>query len=517
MSEDLAANPFETTALSGTYPSRREFQTDESNHMTWLGHHGKEPSGMKVAVIGAGPAGLTAAYELSKSGFEVDVYEASPHVGGMSRSFELWDQIVDLGPHRFFSSDARVNRLWLEVAEGDYRMVDRLTRIYYNKRFFHYPLQPTNALKNLGLLTATRCVLSYLRQRIAPTADQKTFETWVTRRFGRRLYEIFFKTYSEKLWGIGCDELDEDFAAQRIKKLSLGEAIKNAIGTGTSKHATLVDQFAFPIHGTGMIYDRMAEYVDVLGNVHLKRPVKRVLHENQRVTGLELADGATYNYDHVISTMPFTLLVKGLDGVTEEVRQAADSLTFRNTVLVYLHVKGKRLFPDQWIYVHADDLDVGRVTNFSNWVPEINRRKNNSILSLEYWCYDHDTRWTESDESLIAQASQEMRSTGLIGNANILGGHVVRIPRCYPVYASGYKQHLNVVTDFVKQFNGLTPIGRYGAFKYNNQDHSILMGLLAAENLITARNNDLWAINTDYDSYQEAATITASGLQPVGV
>ncbi len=471
---------------------------------------------MRVAVIGAGPAGLTAAYELSKFGFEVDVYEASPHVGGMSRSFELWDQTVDLGPHRFFSSDARVNRLWLEIAEDDYRMVDRLTRIYYNKNFFHYPLQPLNALQNLGFLKASQCVLSYLRQRIAPSTDTKTFESWVKRRFGSKLFSIFFKTYSEKLWGIGCDELDEDFAAQRIKKLSLGEAIKNALGAGRKKHATLVDQFAFPTGGTGMIYERMAEYVAALGSVHLNRPVKRVIHDNKRVTGLELADGLIRDYDHVISTMPFTLLVKGIEGVPEKVKQAADSLTFRNTVLVYLRVAGKKLFPDQWIYVHADDLDVGRVTNFSNWVPQINRRSKDSILSLEYWCYDHDARWTESDESLIAQASQEMRSTGLIGEADILEGHVVRIPRCYPVYARGYKDHLNVVTDYVKEFEGLTPIGRYGAFKYNNQDHSILMGLLAAENLVTQRDNDLWAINTDYDSYQEAATITASGLQPIG-
>ena len=467
---------------------------------------------MKVAVIGAGPAGLTAAYELAKSGVEVDVFEAGSEVGGMSRSFELWGQTVDLGPHRFFSSDARVNRLWLEIAEQDYRMVDRLTRIYYGKRFFHYPLQPLDALKNLGLFEATRCILSYLREKVSPTADQHTFESWVTRRFGSRLYGIFFKTYSEKLWGIPCSQLDADFAAQRIKKLSLSEVAKNALGLGREKHQTLVDQFAFPLGGTGMIYERMADYVDALGSVQLNQPVRRVLHENKKVTGLELANGSTWEYDHVISTMPLTSLIKGLDDTPEQVTQAADELTFRNTVLVYLNVDSTQLFEDQWIYVHSDDLQVGRITNFRNWIPQLYGKSKTSILSLEYWCNSDDPMWDESDEKLIERAKTEMRATGLIGDAPILDGHVVRVPRCYPVYATGYKKPLSVLSDYVQEFSGLTPIGRYGSFKYNNQDHSILMGLLAADNLLQQQENDLWSINTDYETYQEAATITASGL-----
>ncbi len=466
----------------------------------------------KVAVIGAGPAGLTAAYELAKSGVEVDVFEASAEVGGMSRSFELWGQTVDLGPHRFFSSDARVNRLWLEIAEQDYRMVDRLTRIYYGDRFFHYPLQPLDALRNLGLFEATRCILSYFQEKVAPTADEHTFESWVTRRFGSRLYGIFFKTYSEKLWGIPCSQLDADFAAQRIKKLSMSEVAKNALGLGREKHQTLVDQFAFPLGGTGMIYERMADYVDALGSVQLNRPVKRVLHENKKVTGLELANGSTWEYDHVISTMPLTSLVKGLDDTPEHVHQAADKLTFRNTVLVYLNVDSTQLFEDQWIYVHSDDLQVGRITNFRNWIPQLYGKSKTSILSLEYWCNTDEPMWEESDEKLIERAKTEMRATGLIGETPIFDGHVVRVPRCYPVYATGYKKPLTVLSDYVQEFSGLTPIGRYGSFKYNNQDHSILMGLLAADNLLQKQENDLWSINTDYETYQEAATITASGL-----
>lgn len=470
---------------------------------------------MKVAVIGAGPAGLTAAYELVKKGVEVEVFEAGNHVGGMCRSFQLWDQTVDIGPHRFFSNDPRINKLWLEVVERDYRMVDRLTRIYYGGRFFNYPLQAGNALKNLGIFKAAQCMASYARQKIKPEAEDSSFESWVVSRFGRKLFNIFFKTYSEKLWGISCKELDSDFAAQRIKKLSMGEVVKNALGLGGKKHRTLVDEFAYPVGGTGMVYDRMAESVDAVGNVNLNSPVKRVLHDNRRITGLELQDGRTESFDHVISTMPLTLLVKGLDGTPEHVHKAADSLKFRNTILVYLNVESTELFEDQWIYVHAPNLHVGRVTNFRNWIPELYGDSNTSILSLEYWANDDESLWQESNEQLVERAKSEIRATQLVGDAEILDGHVVRVPRSYPVYARDYKSYLAVTTEYLETFKGLTPIGRYGSFKYNNQDHSILMGLLAAENLLDKSENNLWAINTDYETFQEAATITASGLSTV--
>lgn len=475
---------------------------------------------MKVGVIGAGPAGLTAAYQLAKAGADVEVFEGSAAVGGMSRSFQLWGQTVDLGPHRFFSNDARVNRLWLEVVGRDYRMVNRLTRICYNKRFYHYPLEPVNALWNMGPVEAARCVTSYLREKARPSfpADAPgTFESWVVGRFGRRLFEMFFKSYSEKLWGIPCRDLDADFAAQRIKKFSLGEAIKAALGLGAGRHKTLVDRFAYPVGGTGMTYERMADAVrDRGGQVRLQCPIRRVLNEDGHVRGLELADGEQRYFDHVISTMPLTQLVRGLGNMSVEVKTAVDSLTFRNTIVVYLNVDGTDLFPDQWLYVHSPDLKTGRVTNFRNWVPELCGEHKTSILALEYWCYDRDTVWAAPDEQLIGRAGEEIRSTGLIGGARVLDGHVVRVRRCYPVYRSGYKDYLARVVSYLRGFGGLTPIGRYGSFKYNNQDHSILMGLLAAENLLEGRGHDLWAVNTDYDSYQEAAQITETGLQPVG-
>jgi protoporphyrinogen oxidase len=302
-----------------------------------------------VAVIGAGPAGLTAAYELSKHGVYVEVFEADANVGGLCRTISLWNQKVDLGPHRFFSSDSRVNHLWLEVVGRDYAMVDRLTRIYYKQRFFHYPLKPLDTFANLGAREVARCLISYMRQQTSSGANGGTFEDWVVRRFGRRLYEIFFKTYSEKLWGIPCTELDADFAAQRIKKLSLLDAVRNAFTERRkdSGHQTLVDRFAYPLEGTGMVYERMARAIDQRGGaVHLRCPVTRVTLEHGAACGLELSGEKQLSFDAIVSTMPLTLLIRSLQGVPQDIQKAAESLRFRNTILVYLHVDGQALFPD---------------------------------------------------------------------------------------------------------------------------------------------------------------------------
>ncbi|MCB9225033.1 MAG: FAD-dependent oxidoreductase [Crocinitomicaceae bacterium] len=468
----------------------------------------------KVAIIGAGPAGLTAAYELAKKGHVVEVFEASQHVGGLSKTIDLWDQRVDLGPHRFFSNDTKVNEVWLEVVGKDYRMVDRLTRIYYKKKFYYYPLKPFDALKKLGIGTAFTCVMSYVKERIAPVKKDGSFETWVIGRFGYKLYSIFFKTYSEKLWGISCKELDEDFAAQRIKKLSLFSAVWNAMFSGgKTKHKTLVDQFAYPLDGTGMVYERMKTFVENNGgSVHLTTPVKKVNCKNGHVDSLELTNGEIRSYDHVISSMPITLLVNNMDEVPQKVIEANNQLKFRNTILVYLKVEGQEVFPDNWLYVHATDLEMGRITNFRNWVPEINNGQDSTIVALEYWAYDNDEIWNSTDDKLIALGTEELKKTGLVNGLEISDGYVIKIPKCYPVYQRGYKEPLKIVEEHLGSISGLSVIGRYGAFKYNNQDHSILMGILAAENIADGASNNLWEINTDYDDYQERSTITESGL-----
>lgn len=470
---------------------------------------------MRIAIIGAGPAGLTAAYKLTKSKYKVDVYEAESHVGGLSASFSLWNQTVDIGPHRYFSNDKRVNELWLEVVGDDYNMVNRLTRIFYKKKFFYYPIVLFNALVNLGLIEATRCLFSYIVELLHPVKQDGSFENWVRGRFGKRLYEIFFKTYSEKLWGIPCKQLDSDFASQRIKKLSLYEAIENALFPKKSnKHATLVDRFAYPINGSGIVYKKMADYIVKQGNnIFLNTPVKRVCTNKLQVTDLELYNGKTMEYDHVISSMPYTILVKHLVEAPDNIKVLASKLTYRNTIIVYLLINSTETFPDNWIYVHSKELCMGRITNFRNWDRSLFGNEDKTILALEYWCNYKDTLWESSDSELISMASSEMVKTGLIKSKTIEKGHVVRVNKSYPVYNKGYKTILAPIEDFTNSIAGLSVIGRNGSFKYNNQDHSILMGLLAAENIIDNKDFDLSKINSDYDSYQESYILKTNNIK----
>ena len=469
-----------------------------------------------VAIIGAGPAGLTSAYQLALKGFKVTVFEAGTSVGGMSRSIPLWGQLVDLGPHRFFSSDPRVNGIWLDVVGTRYSMVSRLTRIYYRGRFFDYPLKPFSALSGLGVVEATRCVFSYLVAKLFPAANEETFEDWITNRFGRRLFEIFFKSYSEKLWGISCRELDAEFAAQRIRKLSFFEALKSALfRSASTNHRTLVDEFAYPHRGAGAVYQEMAERVSALGGDILLSTAVASVHPAVDVGKpalVEFDGGETRAFDHVISTMPITQLVNRM-GAPEDVRRAASQLKFRNTILVYLRVSGESSFPDQWIYVHSPELLTGRITNFRNWVPSIINGMADTVLCLEYWCYDGDEIWTKTDADLVTLATDEVYRTSLIATGSVRDGHVVRIPKCYPVYGTGYKKYLEPVQAFLSERKNLSVIGRYGAFKYNNQDHSILMGYLAAENIADGAQHNLWEINSN-DEYQEASRISATGLGP---
>ncbi len=466
---------------------------------------------MKVAVIGAGPAGLTAAYELAKQGINVEVFEASSRVGGMASSFEIWNQIVDFGPHRFFSSDPRVNRFWLEAVDNDYSMVSRLTRIYYNGKFFYYPLKATNALFGIGVFEALRCLLSYFRYSIFPIKPEKTFEAWVTNRFGKRLFEIFFKSYTEKLWGIPCSVLDSDFAAQRIKKFSLWAAILSALSSNQgNKHKTLVDEFAYPRLGAGQPYEMLKAKIEGLGGtVHLESPVEEITTLNSLVR-VRARNKKPKEFEQVVSTMPLTLLAAKLNA-PEDVLAATRKLRFRNTILVYLRLSKGKLFDDQWIYVHAKELLTGRITNFQNWNQSITRAQKDTIIAMEYWCQDEDLIWSAEEAELVRLASEEIVKTGLVSSDEVLDGKVVRVPKCYPIYESGYENHLKKVQDFIDSIPNIHPIGRYGSFKYNNQDHSILMGLLVAENISAGAKNDLWSVNTDYE-YQESSRITATGL-----
>jgi protoporphyrinogen oxidase len=471
---------------------------------------------MKVAIIGAGSAGLSCAYQLVKSGIEVHVFEAGDSVGGLAKTIELWNQKVDLGPHRFFSRDPRINELWLEVVGSDYLIIDRLSRILYNNQFYKYPLDFVDVVKKLGFTESWLCFLSYMREFLSANdskSAEETFENWVIGRFGRRLFGKFFKSYTEKLWGIPCDQLDVDFARQRIKKFSLFEALTAALWSDKSrKHSTLVDQFPYPVEGTGMVYERMASFISGKGGrIYLNSPIKRVINLGQKVSGLEFASGEFATYDHVVSSMPLTQLVLRLEGIPDDIISYAKSLRFRNTILVYLKIQNENLFPDNWIYVHSPELKLGRITNFRNWSPRLYGDECDTILALEYWCNETDELWLLDDERIVELGKRELKETGLVRVQEILDGFVYRINKCYPVYGLGYKEKLMPIQNHLKNIEGLTVIGRYGSFKYNNQDHSILMGLLAAENIMGGKRYDLWEINTDYE-YQESALITETGI-----
>jgi protoporphyrinogen oxidase len=461
---------------------------------------------MKILIIGAGPAGLSCAYELVKAGRDVEVFEASEYVGGMSRSFDLWGQRVDVGPHRFFSKEKKVNSFFYEVLKDDFIVVNRLTRIRYDSRFFSYPLKLGNVFKNLNLLTIVRILWDYFKQTINPIKNPLTFEDWVTNKFGKKLFKMFFKSYSEKLWGIPCSEIDADWAAQRIKTLSLFKAVVSAVKSNRGNdHKTLIDQFNYPNNGTGELYEKCSKYIiENGGKIHLNKPVREVLiDDSNSANGLKLNDGTVIYADIIVSSMPITNLVKGLKRTPRKVKQAVDSLYYRNTILVYLEVDGLDLFDDNWIYVHSEKVKHGRITNFRNWSPTLNKGKETTILCLEFWTSQTDDLWNETDEEISIIAQNEIRSLNLFSNElGINNSHVLRVPKSYPVYQIGYKEKLEMVYDFLDEIKSLMSIGRYGAFKYNNQDHSILMGLLAAHKIINGNTGNLWDVNSDQE-YQE--------------
>ena len=464
----------------------------------------------RVIVIGAGPAGMTSAYRLQSEGFSVTLLESSESVGGMARTFDLWGNKVDIGPHRFFSHDTRVNRFWLEAVRGEYVMVNRLTRIFYKGKFFNYPLQASNALLNLGILESLKCVYSFCKRQIFKKSNENRFDSWVINRFGDRLFKIFFKSYTEKLWGLEVSKIDSEFATQRIRKLSLYEAIKSALFKKTgNQHRTLVDEFAYPVGGAGVPYENLkSRFLELGGVIEFKAKVSKIrkTHESFYV---ETKNGLNFQCDELISTMPITSLVNALSA-PEEVISTASKLRFRNTIVVYLLIEGLNPFPDQWIYIHSPELQTGRITNFSNWKTGA-EKSTKHVVCLEYWCNSDEELWVREDSFLIKNATSEFLKSGLSEGTNTIDGFVVRVPRCYPIYEMGYQEKLDKLKNYLNSIKNLYPIGRYGSFKYNNQDHSILMGLLAAENISRAMKNDLWSVNSDTE-YQEKSKITSTGL-----
>jgi UDP-galactopyranose mutase len=385
-----------------------------------------------------------------------------------------------------------------------------MSRIYYDGKFYDYPLKAMNALRNLGLLEAVRCVLSYLWVRVRPPKDQTTFEGWTVSRFGWRLYRIFFKTYTEKVWGVPASEIQADWAAQRIKNLSLFKAVLNALlpKRNQKEITSLIEEFQYPKLGPGMMWERCRELVEASGTeVHMQTTVSRIRHRGGRAVTVvaEAPDGAQHEYpcSAVISSMPITALLKAMDPpVTDAVRRAADDLHYRDFLTIALVVPEEAGFPDNWIYVHAPDVQLGRIQNFGSWSPFL-VKEGRTCLGLEYFVFEGDQLWTMPDDELVALGTRELAALGLVDPDRVEAGFVVRMPKAYPVYDESYKANVDILRGWLEaNASNVFPVGRNGMHKYNNQDHSMYTAMLSVENLLGA-HHDVWSVNVEEDYHEE--------------
>ncbi len=478
------------------------------------------PSGERspVVVLGAGPAGLTAAYELTRHATPVTVLEADPHyVGGISRTAEYQGYRFDIGGHRFFSKSQEIEDLWTEILGDELLKRPRLSRILYRGKYFDYPLKAMNALRNLGIGETVRCLASYAGARLHPVANPQNLEDWVSNQFGERLFSIFFKTYTEKVWGISTKELSADWAGQRIKGLNLTQAIKGALFPGQKGKdgeviKTLIDEFRYPRYGPGQMWDRTRDLIRGRGGqVHLGQEIVRVRHSGGRVTAVVTRDATTgaertIRGNHFISTLPMRNLVEMCDpALPPAVVEAARSLRYRDFLTIALILNQAEVFPDNWIYLHDPGIIAGRIQNFKNWSPAMVPDPQTTCLGLEYFCFAGDGLWEQADADLVRLGGEELVKLGMCRPQDITGGTVVRQPKAYPVYDATYKQHVAVVRDYLEaHLPNLHLVGRNGMHHYNNQDHSMMTALLAARNIALGTQYDPWRVNTDAE-YHEGA------------
>ena len=481
---------------------------------------------LSVICIGAGPAGLTAAYLLGQRGVQATVIEADPqHVGGISRTVTYKGFGFDIGGHRFFSKSEAVERLWDELADEPLLHRPRKSRIYYRGKLFDYPLRATDALSKLGIVEAMRCVLSYARERILPRPKPRSFEDWVVAQFGRRLFEIFFRTYTEKVWGMPCHEISADWAAQRIKGLSLFQAIWRSIlpqRQDTPRGAvvkTLINQFRYPRRGPGMVWEAAAEKVRRQGGaVLLGQRVVQLRRDAEGWTAVaEATDGTRHEHraDAVISSMPMRQLAASLGPApSPAARAAAEGLRYRDFLTVALVLRDRDAFDDNWIYIHDPSVKVGRIQNFRSWSPDLVPEEGLTCYGLEYFCFEGDGLWSAEDADLLRMAGEELVKLGLARAEDITDGTVVRQPKAYPVYADASETHVATLrTEIAARYPGLHLVGRNGMHKYDNQDHAMMTAMLTVENILAGRAvYDVWQVNADAEYHEEAG---ASGERMV--
>jgi protoporphyrinogen oxidase len=466
-----------------------------------------------TAVLGAGPAGLTSAYVLALRGRAGAVFEADDVVGGLARTVRFGDYRFDIGGHRFFTKLEPIERLWEDVLGPEFLTRARLSRIYYKGQFFAYPLTARDVFGRLGVVESTLCALSYARARLRRRDDAETFEEWVTTRFGRRLYDAFFRSYTEKVWGVPGSEIRAEWAAQRIRNFSLVKAALSILQVRRQHVTTLIEEFRYPRLGPGQMWETLARRLEDAGiPVHLNQRCVSILHENGQVGSILLRSPAgtvEQPVDAVLSSIPLTDLVRCLDPPPPaEVLDAVGRLRYRSLCVVALITSEEKPFPDNWIYLHDPGTRAGRVQNFGAW-SESMVRPGTSCLGVEYFCFEGDEIWNMPDEQAVRLATDELARIGLLDPSTVVDGVKMRAPKAYPMYDSSYREAVDTVQAYLEGFSNLKTFGRNGLHRYNNQDHSMWTAILATLNLVDGTAYDVWSVNTEAEYHEEGAAVSS--------
>jgi protoporphyrinogen oxidase len=450
-------------------------------------------------VLGGGPAGLTAGYLLGRAGCDVIVLEGEDQIGGLAKTVERDGYRFDLGGHRFFTKSTEVDALWHEVLGDEFLRRPRMSRIYWNGRFLDYPLRGTDVIRKLGPVELAHCMLSYLHAVTRPKSEEDSLEDWVTNRFGRRLFELFFKTYTEKVWGVPTSEIRAEWAAQRIKGLSFFSAAKAAfLGNDGNKIKSLISEFNYPRYGPGQMWDAMTGAIrEQGGEVLLETPVECIELEGSRVARVDAA-GIAYDPVAVISSLPLREVVRmARPSAPAHVREAADGLRYRDFLTVALVVDGEDLFPDNWIYIHEPSVRVGRIQNFRSWSPWMVPDPSKGCVGMEYFCFAGDDLWSMTDDDLVELAAGELERLRLASRSKVERGYAIRVPKAYPIYDAHYAERVDVIRSWLDRIENLQQVGRNGLHRYNNSDHSMLTAMRAVENLLEGTGHDIWAVNAE--------------------
>jgi protoporphyrinogen oxidase len=458
-----------------------------------------------VVVLGGGPAGLTAGYLLAKQGKPVIVLESTDQVGGIARTEVRDGYRFDLGGHRFFTKVKEVDDLWHEIMKEEFLKRPRQSRIYWRRKFLEYPLQGMDVIRKLGPVELALCLISYFVAAVRPKGREDTFEEWVSNRFGRRLFNHFFKAYTEKVWGVPTSEIRAEWAAQRIKGLSFFSAAKSAFfGNRGNEIKSLIGEFNYPRFGPGQMWEQMTEDIRANGGeVRLNAPVTRLRVDGGRIVEV-VAGGETLTPSHVISSLPLRTTV----GITEPeapgaVRSAARGLRYRDFLTVLLVLSEKNIFPDNWIYIHEPDVRVGRIQNFRSWSPWMVPNDQDGSIGLEYFCFEGDELWTMDDDDLVRLATGELVKIGLARPEMVKGGFAVRVHKAYPIYDAEYAERVATIRGWLETVSNLQQVGRNGLHRYNNSDHSMLTAMRAVDNILLGTDHDIWAVNAESVYHEE--------------